>query len=636
MTELDNKIAIIGCGLSGRISAKEAIQNGLIPVIFESKSKIGGLWSENASGCWSSLHTNLSKYTCSFSSFPWDKNSDIFPDQLSLYSYLESFNQTFIDQKYIRFETKVTKLSKSNTNEYNITSIDKEGLMSSEIFKYVIIATGIFNKPYIPKISGLNTFKGRILHSNEYKESNSFVDQNVMIVGGSFSSTDISADLVGKVKQVVNILPRHIYVIPRYLPIDLSSSSSSMIPIDLLFYQMKEEHKQFDSNSMNKSIENIFKDENNRIATHNYMTSLLRSSHNDILSSFQSHNVTNHSFVAISDIFTRLVCDNFINIQEGRLESINNNHIHIKLSDNTIKSYDDIDSIIFATGYRPNFDFIDSNILETIGYDENDLLQPLLLYRDMMHSSLPGLFFVGIYRGPYFGIIELQAKYIIGIITKNLIIPKNDVIQSGIELSNQIRNQLPKPQFPHSDYIGLFLDLAKDCNLLITKELKNNHPILTPAYLGTNCEVISNEIENLIEQFKNGKHIAYIIYERIEKYWNCNDCSILNPIQTNAMFTRYNNHMILKSDFDKNIEMFIQYNNNNDSIEIIINELLFELKFIATIDGWLAISTIITDESSHQLSFCVAFEGITIKSIKIIYEINLIIKYQLFLTKHLK
>ncbi|CAM9573862.1 unnamed protein product, partial [Hapterophycus canaliculatus] len=69
-----------------------------------------------------------------------------------------------------------------------------------------------------------------------------------------------------------------------------------------------------------------------------------------------------------------------------------------------------VDHVIFCTGLRPRLRFLPEELLRLLEFDENDLLQPLVLHLQTWNPRVPGLGFVGVYRGPYFGSMELQAR----------------------------------------------------------------------------------------------------------------------------------------------------------------------------------------------------------------------------------
>ena len=56
--------------------------------------------------------------------------------------------------------------------------------------------------PYIPKFPGLETFKGQIMHSHEYRQPEIFRDKTVLCIGGGPSACDIPIDITGIAKQV--------------------------------------------------------------------------------------------------------------------------------------------------------------------------------------------------------------------------------------------------------------------------------------------------------------------------------------------------------------------------------------------------------------------------------------------------
>ena len=90
------KIAIIGAGKAGIVSAKYALENQLKPVVFEKTNKVGGLWSRNnGMAIWDGLFSNISKYTMMFHDFPWPQNSPIFNQAEDVHKYLNAYAQKF-------------------------------------------------------------------------------------------------------------------------------------------------------------------------------------------------------------------------------------------------------------------------------------------------------------------------------------------------------------------------------------------------------------------------------------------------------------------------------------------------------------------------------------------------------------
>lgn len=59
----------------------------------------------------------------------------------------------------------------------------------TEKFDYCIVATGHFNKPYMPKVPG--TFTGELIHSREIRDWERFKGKTLCVVGGSYSAEDV-------------------------------------------------------------------------------------------------------------------------------------------------------------------------------------------------------------------------------------------------------------------------------------------------------------------------------------------------------------------------------------------------------------------------------------------------------------
>jgi len=66
----------------------------------------------------------------------------------------------------------------------------------------VIVASGGFSRPFMPDIPGLENFSGHCLHSSAYRTPEAFAGQRVVVVGAANSAVQIAYELAG-VAQVV-------------------------------------------------------------------------------------------------------------------------------------------------------------------------------------------------------------------------------------------------------------------------------------------------------------------------------------------------------------------------------------------------------------------------------------------------
>lgn len=101
-------IAIIGGGISGLLACKYCISKGFDPILFESKSSIGGVWTKTIG----STKLQTPKPVYQFSDFPWpDSVNQVFPDQQMVLEYIESYARHFDLFSHIHFNSKVLSLN---------------------------------------------------------------------------------------------------------------------------------------------------------------------------------------------------------------------------------------------------------------------------------------------------------------------------------------------------------------------------------------------------------------------------------------------------------------------------------------------------------------------------------------------
>ncbi|KAF3612329.1 hypothetical protein FXO37_36832, partial [Capsicum annuum] len=122
-------IAIVGAGISGLLACKYCLSKGFDPIVFESESSIGGVWTKTIGS--TTLQTPKPLYQ--FSDYPWpDTVTELFPDQQTVLEYIESYANHFDLVRHIQFNNKVLSLSYQDNGEYS--SISGERNLWGEAF----------------------------------------------------------------------------------------------------------------------------------------------------------------------------------------------------------------------------------------------------------------------------------------------------------------------------------------------------------------------------------------------------------------------------------------------------------------------------------------------------------------------
>ena len=229
------KVLVIGAGPSGLVALKTLRENGYDAVCIESSSEIGGTF---ASKSYDNGALVSSKYITAFSDFRWETASDNHPPIPEYLSYLNEYCEAFNLYDHIYFDVQVTRLhkhhvgknAKKNVTVYSVSckfmgdqqaQADIQLLLKTK-FDAVAVCSGLHNVPYTPKITGLDHFKGKIIHSSQYKKRSIFKNKKVLIVGCGETAMDLAYRAVTTSNKQVSLVVRHGFLsVPTVLTEDI-------------------------------------------------------------------------------------------------------------------------------------------------------------------------------------------------------------------------------------------------------------------------------------------------------------------------------------------------------------------------------------------------------------------------------
>jgi putative flavoprotein involved in K+ transport len=180
---------VIGAGQAGLASAYHLKKQKLDYLVLEA--------SQQTAGSWPNYYDSLTLFSpARYSSlpeyrFPGDPNR--YPTKKEVVSYLTNYAKHF--DFHIQTEQKVTEVTKNNNVFQVVTESEKY------YAKTVIAATGAFSHPYLPNIKGKDQYKGRVLHSSDYRKVEGFEGKRVVVVGAGNSAVQIAFELA-QVSQV--------------------------------------------------------------------------------------------------------------------------------------------------------------------------------------------------------------------------------------------------------------------------------------------------------------------------------------------------------------------------------------------------------------------------------------------------
>lgn len=437
------KVAIIGAGPAGLAALKELQDEGFEPVLFEKSSHLGGVWSGGENGlAWSGMHTNISKWSCMFSDFPWPAHIQDFPTREEMTEYLDAYADAFGLRQHIRLQSEVTHISESeNKKEIYVTANGQ-----TEVFDFAISATGFFAKQTTPDLPYKDFYDGEILHASQIKSAHQIApDKKIVVYGGSLSGYELASEFARVSHHpVVHGFSKPAWVMNRYL----KNSAGDKIPLDLGLYVRK------DPNAPAKSQLDIGK------ASLSFLKAAFGNPGDVHPALTVGEDPLQPRFCVISDHYLDAVRQGKIIPIRGEIGGFDRRAFLINAVKGNIKPVHS-DVTVMATGYHATLPYLDDAIKTKIGYDEADQFMPVPLSDTIWPRNIKTLAFVGFYRGPYFGVMELQARWIAGVLSGRLPAPSNDDIEAGVTAALALKDMRPRPQFPYADYVGLADSLAR-------------------------------------------------------------------------------------------------------------------------------------------------------------------------------
>ena len=213
---------IIGSSISGLASAAALQKQGIEYIIIEKESQAVAPWRNH----YERLHLHTNKRVSNLPYKKFDRSIPGYPSRQQVIDYLEDYQKEFNIHPVFNSEARSVK----KEGDFWLTKTNTETFRS----KYVIMATGPFAKPKPVNFKGMETFPGRLIHSNAYKTGKDFKEQKVLVVGFGNSACEIAIDLYEQgalpsmsVRSPVNVIPRDILGIPI---LEISQLMSRMPP----------------------------------------------------------------------------------------------------------------------------------------------------------------------------------------------------------------------------------------------------------------------------------------------------------------------------------------------------------------------------------------------------------------------
>lgn len=390
-------VCVIGAGGAGLAAAQALKARGIPFVVHEAGSGLGGNWRyDNDSGrssAYASLRTNVSRHKTSLRSFPM-RQGRTFLHHAEMLAYLESFAERFDLYEHIRMRSVVVSAKATGDGAWEVTT--ETGV--PERHSAVLAATGYNSVPRYPDLPG--HFDGLQLHTHDYRTPDPFRDRATVVIGLGCSGAELASEIATVARSTTIAARSGNWVMPRLV---------AGIPLDW-----------FDQRGMSRLP---------FAARRKMFDPVIRMAGTDLGKRLGAP--TGRPLDkpwAVSDHLMDQLRSGLISLVP---EAIGLAGDGVVLADGRTLN---ADAILYATGYRAHFPFLDGDIVPPS-------IKRAPLYRGIAHPDAPGLFFIGLAmaHGALLPVFEAQANWAAEVLTGNLRLPSTDQMRTSIAGDNEVR-----------------------------------------------------------------------------------------------------------------------------------------------------------------------------------------------------
>ncbi|CAK7245119.1 MAG: hypothetical protein STHCBS139747_006688 [Sporothrix thermara] len=601
MADRKKKVCIVGGGPSGLTTAKNLLWDrrartapapGFHVTIVEGQPRIGGLWPSSPDDTSGLVHplmrANQSRHTVQLSGLAWEDDAPVFPRAWQIGAYLERYYQ-----RYLRGSQETGDLSlQLGRRVVDAEPVDggRDGwriwtqeagadaeVVDAGVFDYLVVASGFFGSPSLPEGIATQNGGGSVptVHSSAYRDLDSLFNGQVpssgkiVVAGGQFSGVEVAATIADHLSNrehapggksstlsVHHIVQQPFWVFPLHTSPAAAAASPPYLPFDLTSYNVLKRPQPLTDTQGYISAETAR-------AVHGLFSALLGTDQSDIHPALalakDSPARDEPPYIAVSDTYLEHVRSGRIGLSRGKLQGVEGTQATVTSSTGS-STVDDVAAVICATGFSPasSLSFFPDSVKNALHFEASDMRQPLALaFHDTHHPAVHRLAFVGFYRSPYWGIMEMQARVATALFTEHAAsqpwaksTPRWPNLAPALADDRSVERTLAlrsdpgrASQFPMGDYLYLMKSFGEALGIPrisgAVKEGAVSMDIVTPMHYfdgdgdngdentageltvdaKDNAHAIDATRQTVIDGLKDNRYIARAVFRSLQGTW---------------------------------------------------------------------------------------------------------------------
>uniref|UniRef100_L7N1Q9 Flavin-containing monooxygenase 5 n=1 Tax=Myotis lucifugus TaxID=59463 RepID=L7N1Q9_MYOLU len=339
---------------------------------------------EGRASIYKSVIINTSKEMMCFSDYPIPDHFPNFMHNSQVLEYFRMYAKEFDLLKYIRFKTTVCSVKKRpdfpTSGQWEVVT-ESEGKKEMNVFDGVMVCTGHHTNAHLPlgSFPGIEKFRGQYFHSRDYKNPERFTGKRVIVIGIGNSGGDLAVEISHTAKQVFLSTRRGAWILNRV--------ADHGYPFDVLFNSRL---KHFLSKMCGESLANT------------YLERRMNQRFNHKMYGLKPKHRALSQHPTVNDDLPNRIISGLVKVKGNVKEFTETAAI---FEDGSRE--DDIDAVIFATGYSFAFPFLEDSV--------RVVRNKISLYKKVFPPNLekPTLAIIGLIQplGAIMPISELQGRW---------------------------------------------------------------------------------------------------------------------------------------------------------------------------------------------------------------------------------
>jgi cation diffusion facilitator CzcD-associated flavoprotein CzcO len=404
------RVAVIGAGSSGLAALKTLALAGVPVDCFEKGPQVGGNWvldnPNGQSACYETLEINTSTSRMAYSDFPMPGHYPAYARHDQVAAYFESYVDHFALREAIAFDTEVVRVERTqqathglgeplDPQGWTVRTVGPDGTRVRE-YAVVIVANGHHWDPRLPEPAYPGHFDGEQIHAHDYRGQDQLHGRDVVVVGAGNSAMDIASVAARVARSAVISQRRGQWVLPKF---------TAGIPSDLIAVP----------------------------GWAPWWVTRARMRLGALLGGSLAHyglphpeHAPSRSHPVQSEEIRGALASGRLTARPGIRRLAGD---RVLFTDGTSAR---ADLLVWATGYRVTFPFLDPGLLAA---EDNDLP----LFQRALHPDLPGLFFVGLLQpiGAVMPLAEAQSRWIAELLRGEYALPTESELRARMQADHE-------------------------------------------------------------------------------------------------------------------------------------------------------------------------------------------------------